>query len=91
MVAIKANGEVIAANTEKIGIFNSVAETLPATHNRLGITPFEISVVAESQHMYAPVIYFPIVALITTTICVAVIFMYRGCSSLRPAVSAIKL
>ncbi|MCL2060736.1 MAG: hypothetical protein FWH01_17055, partial [Oscillospiraceae bacterium] len=78
MVAVTANGEVVAANTDNIGFFATDDGALPVTHSRLGITPFEIWVAAEPQYMNAPVVYFTIVAIITAAIFIAVILMYTG-------------
>lgn len=77
-VAVIANGEVIAANTERIELFTADGSGQPIVNSRLGITPYEIAVAVDAGYMNASVVYFTVVALITAAIFVFVLFMYSG-------------
>jgi sensor histidine kinase YesM len=90
MVVIQSGGEVVAANTNMTNL--SAVEWQPAVHSRFGITPYEISVAAESQYLNNSVMYFSVVAIITAAIFGAVLFMYATLLDrrfFRPMVSVI--
>jgi sensor histidine kinase YesM len=92
MVAVRASGEIITANTGQTDIFYSESKNLPVINSKLGITPYEITVVAQSQYMNESIIYFTIVAIITAIIITVVIFLYIRLLNkrfFRPMVSVI--
>ena len=75
-VAIRADGEVVASNTERVDLLRFDMGDLSVIHSRLGITPYVISVAGRPQYMSDSVRYFTIVALITAALFTAVLFMY---------------
>ena len=77
LVAIRADGEIVAANTDMVHLFNQDGNS-QEVHSRIGITPYEISVIAESRYLNASVIYFSTVAAITAAIFGIAIFVYIG-------------
>jgi sensor histidine kinase YesM len=90
MVAIHARGELVTANTDEPGLFES--NNLPVIHSRFGVTPYEISVTARSQYMNNSVVYFTAVAVITAAIFGAVLFIFINLLNrrfFRPMVSVI--
>lgn len=78
LIAIKANNEVVATNTEKVEVFTADKTGQPVIQSRLGITPYEISVTADANYMNTSVVYFTIVALITAAIIAFVLYIYAG-------------
>jgi len=78
LVAVMANNEVIAANTDRIDLFDPGTQHQPIIHSRLGITPYRISVAADAAYMNASLGYFTIVALITAAIFGIVLFVFTG-------------
>ena len=90
LVVIRANGEIVTANTEEAEQIDRLS--LPVIHSSLGVTPYEISVAANQEYMNASEFYFSIVAVITAAIFAAVLFIYTGVlnrSFFRPMVSVI--
>jgi len=92
LVAVTANNEVIAANTDRVDLFSPDTQHKPVIHSRLGITPYRISVAADAVYMNQSLSYFTIVALITVGIFVIVLFVYTSIlnrSFFRPMVKVI--
>jgi sensor histidine kinase YesM len=75
-VAVTANNEVIAANTDRIDLFLPDAQHEPVIHSRLGITPYRISVAADAVFMSESLSYFTVVALITAALFGIVLLVY---------------
>jgi len=78
LVAISANNEVIAANTDMIDLFAPGSLHQPVIHSRLGITPYRISVAADAEYMNASLKYVNVVALITAAIIGVMLFVYNS-------------
>jgi sensor histidine kinase YesM len=76
LVMIKANEEMVTANTDRLDLFLSGVNRRPIIQSHLGITPYEITVAADSTYFNASVVYFTIVAAITATIFAIVLLMY---------------
>ncbi len=74
LIAVRAEGGVIAANTDNLELFAS--KSMPVAGSRLGITPFEILVTAKARYLSDSVFYFTVVALITAAIFGVVLAMY---------------
>ncbi len=78
LIAIKANEEIITANTDKIDVFLADSSKRLVISSRLGITPFEILVSADAGYMNASVVFFSIVAFITAAVFGFVLIQYSG-------------
>ena len=90
LVAISAGGETIVANTDRADLLNDPQRR--ALHSGLGVTPYEISVVADRSDMNASVMSFSVVAAITAVILAAMLFLYMRVLNrgfFRPMVSVI--
>jgi sensor histidine kinase YesM len=94
LMMIKANGETIAANTDKLELFNNAAYNAPSARSNFGITPYEVFIVADEGYMTNIFFYFTVIAAGVALFVAAIIFMYADTMNkrfFRPMVKTVAL